>query len=156
MAKGVKTSYKVKGREMSKAQKMQRATVRDRISSRNSKLFDQTSKGIGKYAKKSNANLSNRQAYNLEKMALRNEKLGLNTKPAVIKAAGEALAMNITPSLTGFGSGAGAAKVIEASNKNQSNTSINSLINGGVGRAGTENEEEMLENNTNPGGYTVR
>lgn len=117
----------------------------------NSKLFDTGSKGIGKYVK-TNKPISGR-AYRLEKNALRNERLAINSKPEIIKAAGQALAMNITPNTASYAAGLGLSKANNTANQkinSQSSNQINNLVNGGIGQAGTSNEEELNDLSYNP------
>lgn len=155
MAK-VKTSLKTKGRVKTNSQKKQTIMQRKSRSSAISKLTDHTSKGTGKYARRSSTPLTAKQAYKLEKRSLVNERAGLETKPELIKAAGQALSMNITPATTSYAATAGTSKILDSSNKrNTSEKSINDLINGGVDQAGRDNDEEMIDD-TLPGGANIR
>lgn len=146
-------SLKTKGRVKTNSQKKQTIMQRNSRSNAIHKIADHTSKGTGKFAKRSNAPLSSKQAYKLEKMSLRNERAGLETKPELIKAAGQALSMNITPATSSYAASAGASKVIDSANKN--NNSVNQLINGGANQADRDNDEEMVDD-TLPGGANIR
>lgn len=152
MAK-IKTSLKTKGRVKTNSQKKQTTFQRQSRHNAISRLTDHTSKGTGKYARRSSTPLTARQAYKLEKRSLINERAGLETKPELIKAAGQALSLNITPATTSYAASAGTAKILESSAKK--NQSISGLINGGIDQAGQENDEELAED-TLPGGASIR
>ena len=157
MAKSKQASYRVKGRKLTSAQAMQKAQARQSRSSIAKAMVDHKSYGTGKYAKRSSTPLTNRQAYKLEKRSLMNERAGLETKPELIKAAGQALAMNIAPATSSYGATAGTSKIIEAANKNNTvNKSVSNLINGGVDQAGTSNDEEIEDFDSLPGGANIR
>lgn len=110
------------------------------------KVTSTESKGTGKYAKRSSTPLTNRQAYKLEKQSLKNEREAMATKPQIIKAAGQAFAMNVAPTASSYAASAGVAKGLSQQ--------TNDLINGGMKQSGTSNEEEMDEASGNiPGGF---
>lgn len=111
-------------------------------------MLDTDTQGVGKYATgqyssavkgKQIKGLTRRQATKLEKLALQNEALKINARPQMIKAAGTAIAQNLSaPSAT-----ASVALVDKMTTKSQDN--VSSLINGGAGLAQKDNDEESLQ-----------
>lgn len=121
--------------------------------------------GIGSYAKgkltkgglfgsnKPSSGLTRRQAYNLEKGALQAQKMAISSKPEMIRAVGQALAMNTTGAQTGIATGI--ASKLNSSPSNQTG-SINNLVNGGANITNKNNAEEEEDTNDFSKEYVVR
>lgn len=102
--------------------------------------------GVGKYAtgtyssltgKRQINGLTRRQAAKLEKMALSNEALRINSKPAMIKAIGTAIASNLAAPST--------ATSLAVTDNLISKNPVQKLIDGGANQAQKDNDEESIK-----------